>query len=273
VTSFTTEDICYRTIDGIALTASLYKPKTENPIPYVVDIHGGAWRGGDRMNNADIHRDFARHGIGVFAADFRLSEQAIFPGPVQDVNYAVRWFKANAKKLGVNASTTGGLASSSGGQLLGLVAFCPNDAFYTLPDPALDGTDASVAFLIACWPILDPLARYRMAQDEGVERLVEAHDIYFADEEAMRIGNPHYIVEAGGATHLPPMIILHGTDDGNIKHHQSDLFADIYRSAGGVIQVHKYEGQPHSFISADPTTETANAAIAQLRHFVLEQSH
>jgi acetyl esterase/lipase len=266
------EDISYRTIDGVDLMGRLYRPASDRPSPYVIDVHGGAWGSGDRMNNTIIHRDFVGHGIGVFALDFRLAPGAKFPAPVDDVNYAVRWFKANTGRLGAKASVIGGLGSSSGAQQMGLVALRPNDPLYTSADPALAGVDASVAFFIACWPILDPLARYRMAQAAGKERLVNAHIAYFGDEAAMTRGNPFLVVERGEATHKPPVIIIQGTEDDNVEHKRADLFAEAYRKAGGKVELHKYDGMPHTFVTARPDEAASKQAIAALRAFVLAQA-
>jgi acetyl esterase len=272
MTAQTVEDIAYRTIDGVDLLARLYRPDTSGPAPFVIDAHGGAWGSGDRLNNVIIHEEFVRNGIGVFAVDFRLSSAAQFPGPVADVNYAVRWFKANAASLGVNAGPIGGLGSSSGGQQMGLVAFRPNDELYSTADVALEGFDASLAFFVACWPILDPLARYRMAQETGKERLVNAHNAYFPNEDAMVLGNPFLVVERGEATHKPPMVIVQGAADENVNHDRADKFAAAYRAAGGSVELHKYDGQPHTFITANPDDDAAKQAIVTLRDFVLAQS-
>lgn len=273
MTSRDPEDLVFRTVDGLELLGRLYRPNTDGPAPFVVDAHGGAWGSGDRLNNAVIHEDFAAHGIGVFAADFRLSSQARFPAPVEDVNYAVRWLKANAERLGVSPGPVGGLGSSSGGQQMGLVAFRPDDPLYKAADPALEGVDAGLAFFVACWPILDPLARYRMAQAAGKERLVKAHDAYFPDEDAMRTGNPHLVVERGEATRTPPMVIVQGTGDENVEHHRADLFAGLYKKAGGSVQLHKFEGQPHTFVTAKPDDPVSKTAIEAIRSFVLAQAH
>ena len=68
------EDIPFRTVDGHTLEGRLYRPAADGPARWMIDVHGGAWGSGDRLNNAVIHEDLAAHGIGVFALDFRLSE-------------------------------------------------------------------------------------------------------------------------------------------------------------------------------------------------------
>jgi acetyl esterase len=272
VTPYKTEDHCYQTVDGIDLMGRLYRPEMDGPIPFVVEAHGGAWSSGDRMNNAHIHQQFASSGIGVFALDFRLADQAAFPAPVIDINSGVRWFKANAKNLRVTPSVTGGLGSSSGGQQMGLVALLPNDPLYRSDDPALADVDASLDFFIGCWPILDPLARHQMARANGKERLVSATNTYFSSDAAMRTGNPFLVVERGDATHLPPVVIIQGTEDDNVEHGRADLFAKIYRAAGGNVDLHKYEGQPHNFIKADIDADASKSAIEKLKTFILAQT-
>ena len=265
------EDVPFRTVDGETLLGRLYRPGDGGPHAFVVDVHGGAWGSGDRLNNEVIHLDLAAHGIGVFALDFRLSGTARYPAPVDDVNYGVRWFKANAGKLGVAPGKIGGLGSSSGGQQMGLVALCPGNPRWTTADAALGDADASLDFFVACWPILDPLARYRMAQAKGNERLVAAHDAYFGDEASMTDGNPHLLLDRGEATHLPPTIVIQGTADANVEHQRADAFADLFRSRGGSIEVHKFDGQPHTFVTADPESDASKEAIAKIREFVLKR--
>lgn len=265
----TIDDVAYRTIDGITLLARLYRPDTAGPEKWMIDVHGGAWGSGDRLNNAVIHEDLAAHGVGVCALDFRLSDEAQYPAMVDDVNYGIRWFKAQAETLDVDMSMLGALGSSSGAQQMGLVAFCPANPRWTTLDPELTSVDASVDFFVAAWPILDPLARYQMVRDAGNERLVGAHDACFASEADMAEGNPHLLLERGEATHTPPMTIIQGTADANVEHTWQDTFADLYRSKGGQIEVHKFDDQPHTFVTADPDTEASRAAIAKIREFVL----
>ena len=265
----TIDDVAYRTIGGSTLLARLYRPNSSRPVNWMIDVHGGAWGSGDRLNNAVIHEDLAAHGVGVCALDFRLSDEAHYPAMVDDVNYGIRWFKAHTETLGVEMSLLGALSSSSGAQQMGLVALCPMDERWTTADPELTAVDASVDFFVAAWPILDPLARYRMAQQTGNERLVAAHDACFANEVEMSEGNPYMLLERGEATHTPPMIIIQGTADANVEHTWQDKFADLYRSKGGNVEIHKFDGQPHTFLTANPESNASKEAIAIIREFAM----
>mgnify|MGYP006116039045 CR=1 FL=1 len=266
----TIDDVAYRTIDGITLLARLYRPDTDEPVKWMIDVHGGAWGSGDRLNNTVIHEDLAAHDVGVCALDFRLSDEAQYPAMVDDVSYGIRWFKANAARLEIEASKIGSFGSSSGAQQMGLIALNPNNGRWTMSDAKLGPADASVEFFVACWPILDPLARYRMVQAAGNDRLVAAHDACFASVDDMTEGNPFLLLERGAATHLPPMVVIQGTADANVEHSWQDRFADLYRAKGGSIEIHKFDGQPHTFVTAEPDSAASLDAITKIREFVLQ---
>ena len=265
---FITKDILYRKVDSLTLRATIYLPEQAEPIPFVVDVHGGAWGGGDRFNNQVIHRSFAKNGIGVFAIDFRLSSQAPFPHPIADANYGVRWFKKYASTLGIKPSLIGGFGSSSGAQQNGLVALQPDKKLYCEEHPDLREVDAKLDFFIGAWPILDPLARYQMAKTTGKDRLIQAHHSYFPNAEDMTTGNPYLVVSSETATHMPQMAIIQGVEDENVDHFRADMFAELYCKMGGIIQVHKFSGQPHAFVTSNPSHPDSLEAIEKLQDFI-----
>src|SRR5207247_1236370 len=82
-----------------------YKPKGDGPFPLIVDLHGGAWIRGDRLNDAVMNEAMAKAGIVVAAIDFRTDTP--YPASLADVNYAVRWIKTQAKALGGSADRVG----------------------------------------------------------------------------------------------------------------------------------------------------------------------
>jgi acetyl esterase len=124
---------------------------------------------------------------------------------VADVNFGIRFFKANAERFAARSHLVGGLGTSSGGHLLLLNALRPRDPRYAaIP---LAGADASLAFAVVCWSVADPLARYCVVRERGNDRLVEAHHQFWPSEEAMSEGNPQLILERGEATETPPALI------------------------------------------------------------------
>jgi acetyl esterase len=268
MTTPATEDIEYRVVQGQRLLGRLYRPAGGHAEALVVEVHGGAWMQNDRTTNAPIHQHLASQGIAVFALDFRLAPAHVYPAAVNDVNYGIRWAKANLARLGLQPRRVGGLGTSSGGQQIVLSALRPHDERYCSADAALAQHDAKLDFVVGCWPILDPLARYRMAQARGLQNLLNAHHAFWPNEQAMAEGNPQLVLERGEATSLPRMLLLQGTADENVEHERADRFAERYRRAGGEIQLHMFPGQPHTFIVKDPQSAASVDALAKIVSFV-----
>src|SRR5438309_10412134 len=209
-------DLEYQRTDGVPLLARLYRPirpgNSGGSFPALVDVHGGAWASGDRLNNAPLDEALAKSGIVVLAIDFRMPPEHRYPASIADINLATRWLKAHAAEFGSRRDLVGGLGTSSGAHQLLLSALRPDDPRYAaLPLPEAAGKDARLPYLVLCWPISDPLARYRMVREKGNTRLVEAHDAYWPSEAEMAEGNPQLIVERGAAAALPSAIVVQGT--------------------------------------------------------------
>jgi acetyl esterase len=188
-----TRDLEYQRHDAAPLLARLYRPVGSGPFPALIDVHGGAWASGDRLNNAPLDVALAKSGIVVLAIDFRMPPAHRYPASIADIHFATRWLKAHAPEFGSRRELVGGLGTSSGAHQLLLSALRPGDPRYAaLP---LAGEDARLPYLVLCWPISDPLARYRMVKEKGNARLVEAHDAYWASEAEMEEGNPQLILE------------------------------------------------------------------------------
>jgi acetyl esterase/lipase len=266
-----TEDVEFCRHGGKPLLARLYRPEGQGPFPGVVEVHGGAWTLNDRTTNEPIDRPLAASGAVVMAIDFRMPPAAPYPASIEDINLATRWLKAHAKELGV--SRVGGLGTSSGGHQLMLSALRPVDRRYaTLPLPSAGKADATLAFVVLCWPVVDPLARYRMVRGNGNQRLVDAHQAYWPGEADMEDANPQLILERGEAGALPPALVLQGTVDDNLTPDMADRFAAAYEKAGGRIWLEKFAGEPHTFIVKDPTSVASRRGIELIKEFVRMQA-
>jgi acetyl esterase len=269
---FTSQDIEYHTVDGETLLAKLYRPAGAGPFPAVVGVHGGAWTSGDRNNNQAIDAALAAAGVVVLALDFRLAPKTPYPGSIADINFGTRWLKAHASEFGSRPDWVGTVAGSSGAHQALLSALRPSDPRYSAESaPKLTGVDATVAYFVACWPIADPLARYRMAVEKKNERLVAAHQAFFGSEAVMTEANPQLALERGEAGTLPPLLILQGTSDANVTPDMADRLAAAWRKRGGHATLETFADQPHTFVTQDPRTAASQRAIELIKAFVLRR--
>jgi acetyl esterase/lipase len=263
------EDISYYQHRSGALLARIYRPRSQPPRAALVSVHGGRWTRETRLTNAPIDEALARDGNIVMAIDFRMPPVARYPDCVADINLAVRWLKLHAMEFGARADLVGGIGTSSGGHQLMLCAMRPRDPRYAeLPLSGGSALDAALAFMIMGWPVLDPLARYEMAKAKSMSEHVSAHDAYWPTVEAMAEGNPQLILDRGESAVLPPALLVQGTADTVLPPGMAGNFAAAFRKAGGSLDLRMFEGQPHTFITKDPTSAAAIAAIDLFKMFV-----
>jgi acetyl esterase/lipase len=264
-TAFDVEDVEYLRHGDKPLLATIYKPRGAGPVPAMVECHGGAWCMSDRHTEKLRHEYMASHGVVSIALDFRSGDQYPYPASVQDINYAVRWAKANARELKTRPELVALSGQSSGGHLAMLVAMRPNDPRYAaIPLPAgSPAQDASVPFVVMSWPVINPLSRYRHAQRAAAganppawpKGIIARQDSYWGSEANMAEGNPMLALERGETVLTPPAVWFQG--QGDLLHDYKDTASDFagnepqrfvanYRKAGGEIALEYIEMERHA---------------------------
>lgn len=251
-------DIAYQRWHGQPLLARVYQPAGVGAFAVVLDVHGGDWTSGDRLQQELLDRALAANGVLVVAIDTRQPPLAGYPASVQDVNFATRWLKLHAAELGAaDGAPVGAMGSSSGGHLVILSGMCPRDARYaSLPLEPGSALDASLAFVIADAPVTDP-ASY-------LDSYPQPH-AYWTSREAAVEGNPTRLLDRREAAELPPLLIIQGSLDEVVPLSMTRAFSDRYRAAGGQVCLRVFEGLGHAFILAEPRRiESARQAAAVL---------
>jgi acetyl esterase len=250
-------DVEYQNQSGKPWLARIYQPKGTGPFPSIVDVHGGAWHNGDRTNNAGIDQALAARGVLVAAVDFRQPPEAGYPASICDVNLAVRWLKMHAAEFN-GTTAVGAFGNSSGGHQVVLSALRPrHPAYSALELPNHPEINASLAYVIAGWPVIDPLFRFRYAKETNREELIKAHLDYWRTEEAMAEGSPPTIIEQDERADLPPILMLLKANDRNHPLEMQERFIASYRKRGGAIEVQTFDGLPeHRMVPSPSQPET-----------------
>ncbi|MDE2008076.1 MAG: alpha/beta hydrolase [Rhodospirillales bacterium] len=260
------EDIEYLRHGERGLLARLYRPVGKGPFPAMVEVHGGAWVNNDRTQNETNMRAVAESGVSVLSVDFRMPPEAAYPASLQDINFAIRWMKAHAADCATTPSQIGGFGASSGGHQILLAALRPGDPRYTAI-PGHAWVDASLAFVISAWGVLDPPARYALARERGNETMLDNHHRYWGDLAAMEDGSPPHILARGEKVAVPPALIFQGTAEEWTPRETAETLAAAWRQAGGTAETAYYEGERHGFMRDNPDSPNARAAIARVIAF------
>jgi acetyl esterase/lipase len=268
-------DVEYIKHNGKPYLARVYMPKGKGPFPLLIDIHGGAWVNKDRLADEGTDTPIAKTGIVVASLDFRMPADGAgcgFPASLQDINYAVRWFKANAAQFNIDPKRVAILGVSSGGHQAMMTAMRPSD-FADIPGPA--GVDASVQCAVMCWPVIDPLGRYEYAQgllggqhDKQAKNWIKCHNEYWGTTEPMAKANPTRLLERGEKAQFVPVVYLQGKEDLAHPVPNRDRFINEYRKAGGTVELNLFDGVGEAFITTDPNSPQAKGAIEKMIVFL-----
>ena len=269
-------DLEYLRHGDTPLLLRLFKPKGDGPFPIMLELHGGAWVRGDRLNGNAANEAMAKNGVIVAALDFRT--QVPYPASLVDIHYAVRWAKTQAASWNGNPDRIGAMGTSSGAHQAMLLGMRPNDPRYAaLPGPEGAGdVDGTLDCVIMVSPVIDPLGRYLYAkglrQDctppSGMgERTPAMHEQYWVTEEAMAEGAPARILEGGEKTAQPPTLALRRSYEAAHPRPDFDEFIEQYRKAGGPIDVTIFEGEGEGLLS-NLSSDVAKQTLEEMTEFV-----
>jgi acetyl esterase len=271
------EEVEFLRHDGTAYMARVHKPRGKGPFPAVVEAHGGAWCEGNRANNDNINSEVAKGGIVVAAIDFRNPPVATYPGSVADVNYGVRWLKANAARFNTRPELVGSMGTSSGGHLVVLNGMKPDDPRYAAVKlPGGEKLDAHVPYVVSFWPVICPLGRYRdrKAKPAGEQAYqnrcgaVAQQERYWLTEDAMGEGSPLLALERGDAVEFPHILYIQNPADELHPRHLMEGFIKAYRAKGGKLETHFFQGTKYDAPRSEPQSDNAKAAVAAAIAFI-----
>ncbi|HVU26278.1 MAG TPA: alpha/beta hydrolase [Verrucomicrobiae bacterium] len=142
-------NIVYCTVNDKEQKLNAFLPEGfANPVPAVVDIHGGWFYGGGAataFNQVGGWQIFSRHGLAVFSIQYRLGTEGGFPQNIRDCRNAIRFIRKNAKRFNIDPDRIMVTGGSAGGHLSLMVAMAPEDFYDGGPTPELEGVSARVS--------------------------------------------------------------------------------------------------------------------------------
>lgn len=114
----------------------VYLAKSDNPLPVMVHIHGGGWRGGSKNSVPSWLTDAVREGwCSVVSIEYRFTDVAPHPAQVNDCLRAIQFVRYNAAKWNMDPQRIGVTGGSAGGHLTLWVALHDDSADPNSTDP------------------------------------------------------------------------------------------------------------------------------------------
>jgi acetyl esterase/lipase len=252
-------DVRYAEVPGYRpLELDLYLPEGDGPRPVIVHVHGGGWRRGSRREplpgpDPGFYESLAAEGFAVAAADYRLSGEARFPAPLEDVRAAFGWVRDHAAVYGLDGHRVFGWGDSAGGHLVLLAAL----------------TGTPVRGVVAWFPVTDLLG---LPSDVAAAGGVP--DAGPDSREAQLLGAPAQSVpdlarQASPVTHAsaaaPPVLLMHGAADDLVPPAQSLRLAQALRAAGAAVELELVPGARHMWHGASDVAGIVRRSAGFLR--------
>ncbi|MFA5554976.1 MAG: alpha/beta hydrolase [Phycisphaerae bacterium] len=228
----------------------LYLPKSEDKLPLIIWIHGGAWLAGKKTDQVPM--GYLAEGYAVASINYRLSQHAIFPAQIQDCKAAVRWLRANSENYNIDPNRFGAWGPSAGGHLAALLG--------TTGDVNEFDTGENLSVSSRVQAVVDYFGPTDLLQI-NVHRLPAdmVHDTADSPESKL-IGGPiqdnrEKAAKANPITYItkdtPPFLIIHGDKDPLVPHHQSELLVEALKKANVEVSFYIVKGGGHGFFK-DP---------------------
>lgn len=239
-------------LDAGGVPCRLYRPRLGAPV--ALYVHGGGWV----FNDLETHDAFCRYlahrtGWALLAVDYRLAPEHPYPAPLDDVETAARWLRAEARSLRLSDEVVAGIGDSSGANLLaGLV----------VRDPGL--LDA----LVLIYPPVDATAPY--ADEENAALDAKEMDAYWrAYAPGASADEPEVSPLRADVTSFPPTFLV--TAEHDVLRDQGEAFAASLAAAGVDVTASRTLGVMHGYWRHPDRLAAAGATVVSVRAFLEEQ--
>ncbi len=234
-------------------------PEGRPAIATMLWIHGGAWAFGDRKDDLELARAFAREGVAVATMSYRLSRGdwrgdqfpstgVQHPEHIKDVARAFAWLHSNAATYKLDNKRLFVSGFSAGGHLSALLAM---DARY------LAAQNLSLSHVRGAIPVAGgyDLEDYYLAIEEGLGQDVAIGHVLgvFGPREGLADASPMTYLQGASI----PMLVL--TEGQTIEY--TRVFDNAVSEGGksALIQFSYYDEETHASLLASLSREDSPA--------------
>ena len=202
----------------------IYRPDTTAKLPVIVFFYGGSWKTGSKAMYPFVAATLARQGAVVVVPDYRLYPQVQFPAFLTDSAAATAWTFAHLDQLNGDPDRVFLMGHSAGAYNAVMLALNPH-------------------YLAAAGTSRDRLA--------GAIGLAGPYDFKPLEEPDVSavfapVGNdPAGQVITFADAHAPPLLLLAGTADKQVRPRNTVALTARLRDAGGQVEEKLYPGVGH----------------------------
>lgn len=238
-----------------ALKMTLLIPRTKELKPAVVFYPGGGFTSAAHERYFEMRMALAKAGFVVAAAEYRVVPDK-YPALVVDAKAAVRFLRAHAGELGIDASRIGVLGDSAGGYVAQMMGTTNGEKQFDQGDNLDQSSDVQAAVTIYGISNLMNIGEGYSKEIQDIHAspaVTEALLLYgpaFADFAGKSIlSDPQKAMEASPMEHvkegMPPFLIMHGSNDQLVSPVQSEQLYNELVKKGNKVNYIVVEGAGH----------------------------
>jgi acetyl esterase/lipase len=227
-------DIVFGKGGDMDMLLDVYRPPegVESKRTAIIHLFGGGFFVGNKNAGYIINdaKPLGAAGYTNISANYRLQSEASWPAQIHDVKAAIRWTRANADRLGIDADKIA-VAGYSAGGMLALMAAATNGNPDYEGDVGTPGVSSDVQACIGVYPLAS-------AQTAGG---------LFPEGQA----TPENIAAASPTSHISadhaPTIFIHGTADNTVPVSSSISYFNQLHELGVPTAMTLIQGADHAF--------------------------
>ena len=262
------DGIVYKKVNGRTLDMLYFKPKNVKPgekVPWMLHVHGGGWRGGNKYNvlkssyNQTL-RQLTENGVACFSIEYRLTKNGVTAyDSVVDSKDAARFLLKNAEKFNLDSERYGVWGGSAGGHLSLMTALGKNSDFIgetSLKDIPLDFKCVASYFPLTTLINPDVLEGSKFEDPEVLRHVLNG--LFSEKPELARLLSPTEYLSKDS----PPILLLHGEKDPILDIKNSHYMMEIAEEKGADVELLSVKNATHSFggKNISPSIEEINEA-------------
>jgi acetyl esterase/lipase len=245
------ENIPFSNISGRELCLDAYDLESppSSPRPAIVFVHGGGWWTGHKKHFwAQAAYLALRYGLFSVCITYRLSKEAQFPAPIQDVKCAIRWVRSKSAEYKIDTERIAIAGGSAGGHLSALAATTKGVSEY-------DGVGGHRSFsshvnlAIILNGVLDLVDEAERRTEPGSGSMIGLMGGTLDEKpQAFRDASPFHRANQDVA----PMLLLHGKQDVVVPWQQARDMHEKLLGLGVPSELEVYDGVGHAWFNKAP---------------------
>ncbi len=199
------DDIRYGPKKGKANLLDVYQPKKiDQPLPTLVNVHGGGYIYGSKNVYQYYCMCLARRGFNVINFSYRLAPKHRYPAPLEDTNYVMKWLLKNKKEYQLDLDNLFLVGDSAGAQIASqYLTILSNKDYAALFDFEIPNLKIRAAALNCGMYDFKHLKRDVKLKGILKEYLPKKHDL----------NHPEYDVLAHITEAFPPTFVMSSSED------------------------------------------------------------